>query len=162
MAMTSHTPATTAIFSERLWPGTSAWLAAPLTALGVAIVGVPFGARVAVVGAIVGLSLVVAGLILLSPRVQVSNGALRAGRARVELDILGPAEAFRGDEARVQRGTGLDARAFLLLRGWVDPVVRIPIDDPADPTPYWLISTRRPAQLMAALREDPSDDPRVT
>jgi hypothetical protein len=47
----------------------------------------------------------------------------------------------------------LDGRAYLCLRGWISPVVRVELDDPDDPTPYWLVSTRRPAQLVAALAE---------
>ncbi len=48
---------------------------------------------------------------------------------------------------------GLDARAWTVVRGWIDPVVRIPLSDPDDPVPYWLVSTRRPEQLVAALDE---------
>ena len=32
--------------------------------------------------------------------------------------------------------------------------VLIVLDDPDDPTPYWLVSTRRPAELLAALGVD--------
>jgi hypothetical protein len=49
------------------------------------------------------------------------------------------------------RGVDLDARAFLKIRPWVKPVVRIELDDDNDPTPYWLVSTRRPKELAAAL-----------
>ena len=30
-------------------------------------------------------------------------------------------------------------------------MVLIVLDDPEDPTPYWLVSTRRPAELAALL-----------
>ena len=30
-------------------------------------------------------------------------------------------------------------------------MVKIDITDPSDPTPYWLTSTRRPEELVAAL-----------
>ena len=40
-----------------------------------------------------------------------------------------------------------------MIRGWVDPVVRVGIEDPDDPVPYWLISTRRPEDLIRALDE---------
>ena len=46
----------------------------------------------------------------------------------------------------------LDARAWLLVRGWIPGVARITLDDPTDPTPYWLVSTRDPEGLAAALR----------
>ena len=38
------------------------------------------------------------------------------------------------------------------LRPYLSRAVRIGIDDPADPTPYWLVSSRRPDRLAAALR----------
>ncbi|MDQ1530339.1 MAG: hypothetical protein QOE37_444, partial [Microbacteriaceae bacterium] len=65
--------------------------------------------------------------------------------------LTGAPEAFRAAEATAARGVGLDARAWTVLRGWVDPVVRVPILDPDDPSPYWLLSTRRPEELIAAL-----------
>jgi hypothetical protein len=64
---------------------------------------------------------------------------------------VGDTEAFSGDEARLERGQRLDARAWLLIRGWVDPVVRVQLVDERDPTPYWLISTRRPAAVIEAI-----------
>jgi hypothetical protein len=44
-----------------------------------------------------------------------------------------------------------DARAYLLLRPYLKRAVRIEITDPADPAPYWLLSTRRPDQLAGVL-----------
>jgi hypothetical protein len=73
------------------------------------------------------------------------------GRATIERRFIGAATAFRGAEATAERGPGLNGLAFLCIRGWIDPVVRIEITDPADRTPYWLASTRRPDELLAAL-----------
>lgn len=144
---------TAAHYAERLWPGPAAWAVVPLVGLGTGLIFVPFGAVATAIGAIVGSVLVLAGLVLASPSVQVNQGRLVAGRAAVDVSLLGEPESFRGEEARWQRGPGLDARAYLLLRGWVDPVVRVPLDDPADPTPYWLISTRFPDRLQAAVND---------
>ena len=55
-------------------------------------------------------------------------------------------------EAFAERGPRLDARAYLVIRGWVRDVVRVPIEDPQDPTPYWLLSSRRPNDIVAAIR----------
>ena len=44
-----------------------------------------------------------------------------------------------------------DARAYLLLRPYLKRAVRVEIADPADPTPYWLVATRHPETLAAAL-----------
>jgi len=59
---------------------------------------------------------------------------------------------YDGDAAREQRGVSLDARAWLVIRGWIDPVVKIELGDPDDPVPYWLVSSRKPQELVAALQ----------
>jgi hypothetical protein len=48
-------------------------------------------------------------------------------------------------------GVDADARAFLLLRPYLKRSLKVQVLDPADPTPYWLLSTRRPAKLAEAL-----------
>ncbi|WP_416332599.1 DUF3093 family protein [Amycolatopsis echigonensis] len=45
-----------------------------------------------------------------------------------------------------------DPAAFVLHRGWVGPAVRFTLTDPADPTPYWLFSTRKPQRVVELLR----------
>lgn len=138
-------------YTERLWPSSGFWLVVPLVGVGVALSLWPLGPAVAVSAAVVVLALCVAGLLQASPRLEVSGGELQAGRAHVPLVLLGSARAYVGEDARQQRGPRLDARAFLVLRGWVDPVLRIELTDPQDPTPYWLVSTRHPDRLAAAL-----------
>ncbi|MBV8930471.1 MAG: DUF3093 domain-containing protein, partial [Mycobacteriaceae bacterium] len=49
-------------------------------------------------------------------------------------------------------GRQLDPAAFVLHRAWIGPMVLVVLDDPDDPTPYWLVSTRRPNEVLAALR----------
>lgn len=83
--------------------------------------------------------------------VEVTADSFRAGRARIAVQYIAGATAFTGADATAERGPGLDARAFLLLRGGVDGIVRIDLDDPADPTPYWLVSTRNPDLLVSKL-----------
>lgn len=146
-------------FTERLWPSPGFWLVVPVLGAMVGVSLAPLGVALALVGALVACVLAVAGLVVASPRVVVTGGHLMAGRARVPLDVLGHPRSFCGEEARQERGPRLDARAFLVLRGWVGPVVRVPLRDPGDPTPYWLVSTRRPAELVAALA-GPADDDR--
>lgn len=86
-----------------------------------------------------------------SARVVVRDGVLHAGPAHISLDLLGPAEPLDADETRRVHGVDADARAFLLTRPYLRRSVRIPVNDPADRTPYWLISTRHPDRLAAAL-----------
>ena len=49
-------------------------------------------------------------------------------------------------------GRQLDPAAYVVHRAWVGSMVLLVVDDPDDPTPYWLVSCRRPDRLLAALR----------
>jgi hypothetical protein len=44
-----------------------------------------------------------------------------------------------------------DARAHLVLKPYIATAVEIELDDPDDAVPYWLVSSRKPALLAAAL-----------
>ena len=84
-------------------------------------------------------------------RIVVADGVLQVGRARIEARHLGGAEALDAEQARRAAGVEADARAFLVLRPYLDRAVRVEIADPADPAPYWLVSTRHPDRLAVAV-----------
>jgi len=87
-----------------------------------------------------------------SARITVGGGQLAAGRARIAAEHLGEALPLDADAARRLAGPEADARAYLLLRPYLKRAVRVEITDPSDPAPYWLLSTRRPDDLAAAVR----------
>jgi hypothetical protein len=102
--------------------------------------------------AAVAMTLLVAGLAFYgSARLEVADGWFRAGRARIAGEFLGAAEALDAEQTRRVAGREADARAFLVLRPYLKRAVRVEITDPADPTPYWLVSSRRPDALATAL-----------
>lgn len=134
--------------SPSLWILVSAALAGPMAAL----VFTPLDTTLSlVIGAVVSI-LVVVLLMTAAPVIELRDGMLHAGRAAIEVEYLGEATALFGEEARAARGRELDPRAWHLLRGGIEPVVRIVIDDADDPAPYWILSTRTPDRLAAALR----------
>ena len=139
-------------YRERLWPAPWLFLATALVIPASLLVFLPIDTTVGIIVAIV-LYLGCVGLLLLgSPIVEVTDTHFVAGKARLPLGLVGPVTGSAGEEARLQRGPLLDARAYLLIRGWIDPVVRVGVDDAADPTPYWLVSTRNPSAVTAALQ----------
>lgn len=91
-------------------------------------------------------------LVLSTPAIIITGTSLTVGRATIERKYIGEVQPFRGKEATAERGTRLNGLAYLCIRGWIDPVVRIEITDASDRTPYWLTSTRRPEELTAALQ----------
>ena len=138
-------------YRERLWP--AAWIGL-VAALAIPASLLTFAPISVVVGGIVGvvLALGVVGIAVgTAPTITVHDGMLRAGSARVPLALVGETDVARGDDARLARGQQLDARAHLVLRPDISPVLRVHLTDPDDPTPYWLLSTRRPEELAAAI-----------
>jgi hypothetical protein len=139
------------VYHERLWPAPWLYIATALVMPASLLVFLPINLIVGVVVAIVLYAGCIGLLLSSSAAITVENGVLTAGRARVPVSTTGEVSVHRGDDARAERGVRLDARAWLLIRGWVDPVIRVSIVDDHDPTPYWLISTRHPENLAAAL-----------
>ena len=88
-----------------------------------------------------------------SARVAVADGWLRAGRAQIDGVHLGAVAALDAEQTRRLAGPEADARAYLLLRPYLHRAVRVEITDPADPAPYWLLSTRRPDDLARAVTD---------
>ncbi|WP_212771197.1 DUF3093 domain-containing protein, partial [Pseudokineococcus marinus] len=148
------------LFRERVWPSLGTWVAAPALASLSGLAAAPLGVGVVVVVVVAVAAVVVLGLVRNSPVVVVTDGELRAGGARIPRSELGAATGYDGEDARRQRGPVLDARAHLVMRGWADGVVRVEVLDPEDPTPYWLVSTHRPADLARALQPGTGRPPR--
>lgn len=84
--------------------------------------------------------------------VRIDDGELYVGEAHLPLEFVGEVQTFDAKEKRKVLGPHLDPRAFVLHRGWVRPVVRVQVTDPADPTPYWVFSTRHPEKVASLLR----------
>lgn len=138
-------------YRERLWPAVWVFAATALVIPASLLVFLPISMTAGIVCAIVLYGAVVVTLLLTTPVVEVDDAVFTAGRARLPRTVIASVTSFTGEDATAQRGTQLDARAWLLLRGWIPDVVKVQLDDPSDPTPYWLVSTRHPAELAAAL-----------
>lgn len=138
-------------YRERLWPTPWLLIACLLLVPAGILVFAPIQLGVGIAGGIALYAIALGWLLGTSPLVAVDRVGFRAGRALLPLEHVGAVEPIDGAAATIARGTGLDARAFTLFRGWIPGVVRVENTDPADPAPYWLVSTRRPVALAAAL-----------
>ena len=141
----------TALYRERIWPSPWVFVATALVIPASLLVFLPINQLAGAIVAVVLYAAIVIVLLATSPLIEVVAGELIAGRARVPVDLISAVSAYTGDEATLQRGRLLDARAWLLIRGWVSPVVKIELSDESDPTPYWIISTRSPDALVVAI-----------
>jgi hypothetical protein len=85
--------------------------------------------------------------------IRLDGAWLSVGRARIELGYLAGARALDADATQARSGVDADARAYLVLRPYIRGAVELTLDDADDPVPYWLVSTRRPRALSAAIGE---------
>ena len=96
--------------------------------------------------------LAVAAMALLSRiTLTVDDDELHVDDAHIPRRFLLAAEALDAEARREALGPELDPVAFVVHRPWVRGTVRVYLDDPDDPTPYWIFSARRPEALLAAL-----------
>jgi hypothetical protein len=84
-------------------------------------------------------------------QLTISGGELRIRGAHVPLKFVG--QAVRLDERSLRRLVGRDGdpSAFVSIRPWIGPGVQVVLDDVDDPTPYWVVSTRHPEQVVKLL-----------
>lgn len=83
---------------------------------------------------------------------EIAEGELRIRGAHLPLDVVSGEIGLDPRTLRLVVGREGDPAAFISIRPWIGPGVQLWLDDPEDPTPYWVVSTRRPDQVLTALR----------
>ena len=83
--------------------------------------------------------------------IEVDSDELRVGKAHISLAHVGAVHVLTQKEMLAKRTRGADAAAFLAIRFWTPRGVVIEITDQRDPTPYWLVTTKRGEKLALAL-----------
>lgn len=140
-------------YRERLTAPLSWWLAAVAFAAvwgWVMLVATNWPIAIVVTGALAAVDLYAVwryGSVL----VAVDDDTLRVGRASIARQHVGAVQPLNHADYRQQLGVRADARAYLATRPYLSRGVIVPIEDPSDPAPYWLVSSRRPDALAAAL-----------
>lgn len=87
-------------------------------------------------------------------KIVAAETELRIGDAHIERIYLGKIEELSAEEMRLARGRNADPSAFLAIRFWQPRGIKIEICDPRDPTPYWLVSSKKPRLLIEALHKN--------
>ncbi len=104
------------------------------------------------------MAVVAVGVLLWLGRIEVqvvstgSDVELRAGQAHLPASVISRSAAVPRSAKSSALGRQLDPAAFVLHRNWVGPMVLVVLDDPDDPTPYWMVSCRHPERVLAALQ----------
>ncbi len=147
---------------ERLLAPPSWWCAAAAFAVAWGWVALVVSDATAAVVTTVAVALVV-GVVLGAwgaAVVEAGPHGLRVGRVHLEAAHVGRVRALDAATTREVLGPRADARAWLHVRPYVAAALLVEVDDPDDPTPYWVVSSRDPAALAAALDPTTTPDPR--
>jgi hypothetical protein len=83
---------------------------------------------------------------------EISSGELRIRGAHLPLQYVSGSVALDALTLRRVVGREGDPAAYVSIRPWIGPGVQLWLDDPDDPTPYWIVSTRHPAKVLELLR----------
>jgi hypothetical protein len=140
------------LFRERLTVPAIWWVLAGLFSLSVLLavgvyLGAVWGVGVSVATILVGIAIFASA----STVISVDSNQISIGRASIDHAYIAGCRALDAEQTRRRAGVEADARAHLVLRPYIKTAVEITLDDEDDPVPYWLLSTRHPQQLVAAL-----------
>ena len=150
--MPNQKPTEPILYQERVRPNLGTFVAVSTLLPAVTLVSEPFDFRVGVVLGLILVIVIWASLLLFAPVIKVGRTTLTVGRASIPRTLLGKIDEIAKDEIFQERGPKLDPAAYKVFQGTVKTALKIAIKDANDPTPYWIISTRKPAQLATVLR----------
>jgi Protein of unknown function (DUF3093) len=85
-------------------------------------------------------------------KISVKDEVLCVGRAHIEKKFIGAITILEENEFKYLRGAGINPSAFHAFRFWLKTGVKIEINDYRDPTPYWLVSSKKPEKFSEALK----------
>ena len=87
-----------------------------------------------------------------SATIEVTGSVLRAGGHTLALSEAGEVIALDEKQAMALRGPRADPAAHLLLRPYLKRAVYVALANPGEGAPYWLLATRNPEKLAAAIQ----------
>ena len=86
--------------------------------------------------------------------IVVINNWLYVGNAKIECKFIKKAIVLNKTDYLRVRGPKADPASFSATRFWISTGVKVELSDKSDPTPYWLISSRKGKALAACLNLD--------
>ena len=110
-----------------------------------------FDNNAALVAFIVATIAIVYIAIAMRSTITLDSEELRIDRAHIEIKYLGSTTVIDSQTMRLLRTRDADPAAYLAIRFWISKGIKITVVDPRDPTPYWLITSKRGEEIAALL-----------
>ena len=145
-------PTDDAVYVERLTVRPIWWgVAVAVAILGAGELAAGFSWQVGAIALAAALAPTLSVLVILSRlTVRVDGVGIHAGGRTMTYDEMESVEALDGKRTKAQAGPQADPAAVLVFRGYIRESVLVRPLDPR-PVPYWLVSTRAPQQVVAAV-----------
>jgi hypothetical protein len=102
----------------------------------------------------IALVLGLVAIYLSTSTIEISDGELRIRRAHIPVKFLGSVQIIEKNDFGRARTRDADPAAHFAITFWISEGVKVAVNDDRDPTPYWLISTRKAKELKAALESN--------
>lgn len=141
------------LLRERVYPGWAFYLATGFIPLACAIILFAISVDYFLVTFLIVEATILTTSIITAPVISVTEESLAINSVSIPRNLVGSVSIVPTERGFAERGTELDPRAFLRLQVGVKELVKIMVLDPQDPTPYWLLSTRRGAELKSILNK---------
>lgn len=149
--MPNQKPTEPILYKERVRPNLGTFISVATLVPAITLVSEPFDFRIGIAIGTLLVLVIWTALYFLAPLIQVGKTTFSVGRAQIPRNLLGKIEEIPKDQIFLERGPNLNSAAFKVFQGTVKTAVKIAVRDSSDPTPYWIISTRKPAQLATVL-----------
>lgn len=149
------------LFTEKLYPNFSIWIIIAGYSGLFYFVFTPIGIIYGVISPLLFAILISFLLLLNTPKITLTDKCLIVDKKIINHKFLNKPQIFTGEEARKQKAEKLDARYYMCMRGWIEPIIKIKTKN-YNKIPGIIISTRKPEEFIKAynavyeLEGDPS------
>ena len=110
-----------------------------------------FDNNVALVAFITATIAIIYIAIAMRSTITLDGDELRIDRAHIDIKYLGSITVLDSPAMRLLRTRDADPAAYLAIKFWMPKGIKITVVDPRDPTPYWLITSKRGEEIAALL-----------
>ena len=88
---------------------------------------------------------------IMQTKIFIADNFLYANKAKIDIKYIKKVTPLNKLEFKRLNGVAADPAAFLATNFWTNTGVKVELKDKNDPTPYWLISSKRADELVQKL-----------
>lgn len=132
------------LYRERVSPGLSFFLAGLFVPTALFLIVLAFDDLWALVTFVVSEAAIIIIGLLSAPTLVLSRDSISIGKVTIPTKYISGVTVIPQSDQQAEKGPRLQPAAYVRFQVGVKGLIKIELNDPADPTPYWLISSRNP------------------